>query len=682
MIKYALKFLLILLSIFIHQYLTGQESKVAKKSKQILQAIDRYHYQPRPIDDEFSAFLYCDLIKSLDERKLMFSTTDLEQLNEFRDELDNHINNNDYSFIKEISNLYDKRLNETIAFLNKQKNIEYDFEINDSIYIYKNRGHLSSNDLKSRYQKLIKYSALRLYYQQLDTVVKDYSIDIEKLKTYKEEAIEGELCWLMKRLTQGNFIDQYVEDSFLKSLSNAFDPHTLYLSPSENDFFNNSLSKESLSFGIELYRNDRGELEIESLIPGGPAWKSNLLNEGDVITALKDENNSKIDLKCIPTKDAVKIIYSDNIKEVIFSIRKKNGKQEEVKLQKEVIDVEENVIQSFVLEGEKKIGYIYLPSFYTNTEDWFYPQGCANDVAKAIFNLKREGIEGLIFDIRNNGGGSMYEAINMAGIFINYGAISISDSKGNGRQTIKDMNRGMAFTKPIVVLQNQYSASASELFAAAMQDYNRAVIVGAHSYGKSTIQQIVPLCNDLDTLTSNVGKDGYLKVTIGKFYRIDGTTHQKSGVQPDIKLANSFDKDSIGEINVSNALLNDTIQKKVYAYPLPALPIGTLKLRSKDRVKKDSHFERLAVNNSSNKEEVTHIIPLNAQCFVSYFKEQKAERKNEFDKISLYKVLSPAYLKSYGLDNDLTTNEQQIKIAQDEYITESFQIINDLINIK
>ncbi|TLX72257.1 hypothetical protein E9993_18245 [Labilibacter sediminis] len=682
MIKITLRVVLIGISIFFYQYLNGQEKKVTKKSELLLHAIDKCHYQPRSIDDSFSAFLYDDFIQSLDERKLIFSTSDLEQINKYKYELDNYMNNKDYSFINEISTLYNKRLNETVSFLNSQKDIDYNFELNDSICFYKNRGYLNSKDLVVRYQKLIKYAALRLYFQQSDTIREDVAVEPDRLKQFKDEAIEGELCWIQNRLTQGNSIEQYIEDSFLKSLSNTFDPHTLYLSPSENDFFNNSLSKESLSFGIELYRNNRGELEIESLIPGGPAWKSNKINEGDIIKSLQGENDSKLDLKCIPTKEAVEIIYSDKVKKVVFSIQKKNGKQVEVELQKELIDVEENAIQSFVLDGEKKIGYIYLPSFYTNSDDWFYPQGCANDVAKAIFNLKREGIEGLIFDIRNNGGGSMYEAINMAGIFINYGAISISDSKEDGLETIKDMNRGMAFTKPMVVLQNQYSASASELFAAAMQDYNRAVIVGAHSYGKSTIQQIVPLCNDLDTLSDNIGKDGYLKVTIGKFYRIDGTTHQKIGVQPDIRLANIFDKDSIGEVNASNALCNDTISKKVYAYPSPVIPIGTLRLKSRDRIKENNHFKSFVENDSHKSNEITYVVPLNAKNYACYFNEKKSKSKEDQDNTSVYNVLCSAYLKSYGLESDQSISKQQAQIAQDKYITESFQIVNDLINLK
>jgi len=654
-----------LLILFITTNLKSQESSVKHQTKLIIKAVNKHHYQAKAVDDQFSELLYQAFIDGLDQRKLIFSSVDLEQLMPLSTCLDDKITTNDFTFIDEITVVYQRRINELIHFLEEQKKIKHNINTTDSLHFVSDDIQLSVEAIRNKYTKLITFYTLDNYCSSLDSTALNSTIQHNKIDSLRSDIIERELCWLRQKSIYAEGLSGYISKVFLKALSSTYDPHTTYLSPDENDYFNNNLSKESQTFGFEVYRNNRGEIEIEKLYPGGSAWVSNQINEGDVITAIKTTGHDKVVVDCAQATKVAHIIYSDDVQEAQFTLRKKSGEVTEVELLKSPQRVEENVIKSFVLKGEKKLGYIYLPSFYMD--------GCANDVAKEIIKLKGDGIEGLIVDLRNNSGGSMYEAISMAGIFINYGALCISHTQKSAPITIKDMNRGMGFVKPLLILQNQYSASASEMFAAALQDYNRAVIVGAQSYGKSTIQQIIPLGNNLNESAEYPNRDGYLKLTIGKFYRIDGTTHQKVGVSPDIKLPTLYDSDNIGEGAMKNALLNDTITKKVYASTLKPLPIDTLVKNSKLRVSENASFAALSKNNLSAS------VPLNFEAFTAFYFEKDTIPTS----VAPYTVERPTHIKAllHAIEEVVYTTDSN-NIINDIYINESYTILNDLINIE
>jgi carboxyl-terminal processing protease len=302
------------------------------------------------------------------------------------------------------------------------------------------------------------------------------------------------------------------------------------------------------------------------------------------------------------------------------------------------------------------------------------PNGCANDISKELFKLKREGIEALIIDVRNNGGGSMLEAIRLTGVFIDYGAIAIIDKLGEGAMTVKDMDRGVAFSKPLVVMVNRTSASASELFAAAMQDQNRAVIVGGKTFGKSTMQNVIPL-----------SAEGFLKTTVGKFYRVTGKSHQKTGIIPDIELPSYYSKMNISESMYPSALENTTITHKTYYYPSKQLPIESLKSLSKSRVDTNSYFKKIASMADFFYQQTNHIsIPLNYDQFSLYYEQMNLlydGMVSDFDN-SAFTVQNPVYLSNIGERTEIekSVNQQNIEnIKNDIFIAESFNVLKDLI---
>ena len=311
------------------------------------------------------------------------------------------------------------------------------------------------------------------------------------LDSIKDEVIEAELCKLNVLQNEQGKIEELILNAYAKS----YDPHSNYFSTEQLDDFEVQLSDVTFSFGIDFNKNRKGEIIISAIAPGSPAWKCNQLNEGDILISIQDNEKEYRDFSCFSLKELEKLLSKiQNDSATAFKFAKNGGEHVEVKLTKEEIKVADNIISSFVLKGDKKLGYIYLPSFYTNDEFFSYlPNGCANDFAKELLQLKREGIEGLILDLRNNGGGSMLEAIRMVGNFINYGGISIVDDNQNELTTLKDLSRGVIFDRPLIVMVNQFSASASELFASAIQDQNRGLVVGTTTFGKSTMQNVRPV---------------------------------------------------------------------------------------------------------------------------------------------------------------------------------------------
>lgn len=377
-------------------------------------------------------------------------------------------------------------------------------------------------------------------------------------------------------------------------------------------------------------------------------------------------------------------LNNKEINEADFHIRKKDGKEVVLTLNKSRIEVQENIIRSYVLEGRMKIGYIYLPSFYSQHESGLRSyKGCASDVAKELIKLKSENINGLIIDLRNNGGGSMQEALWLSGIFIDFGAVAIEDKRTNGIATLKDLNKGTIYNAPLLILINQFSASASELFAAAMQDQNRAVIVGAPSYGKATMQQIVPVdAHKYETPYQYTGTPtGYLKLTTGAFYRVNGTSHQKTGVVPDIKLPFVYNDIDLSERAEKTAIDTKPIDKKSYYFPLPALPLQKLSELSAARITQNSDFNEVKTASKALAASYRKMaIPLSIDGYSKFYYAETT--KGQPKTTTAYQVKNPSYFNNSAVLTDSTKNKTVTnEISRDIYIGEAYDIINDLIKL-
>lgn len=666
----------------------SQQVPLCQQALMITKTAEKFHYEPRQVDDEFSRFVFQEFLHTLDKDGFYFTSKEVDILKAYELKIDNEIQMNKCHFLSLTTDLYRKRLQSTDSLIQSFKQENFDLSIDESLSIEPGKEYQSPAAIKDKWRKYLKLKILSSIVLSNDTIANVSKPSESKIEEIKQRLIDAQVCKIRKKLNSKQGIELYVGEIFLNAVSAAYDPHTNYFSIADQDRFETQLSRETYSFGLVLGKNESEELVIESLLPGGPAWKSQKLNEGDVILGFEAPGYPFKDFSCISNYEVANIMVSDQQKTGTFLVRKASGKEAKVVLEKQKIDVEENIIKSFILEGKVKTGYIYLPSFYSNRGfDLNGSDGCANDVARELIKLKREGIEGLILDLRDNGGGFMDEAIKMAGIFIDFGSLCIVESRGEEPFTMKDMNRGTVFNKPLIVLVNRFSASASELFAASMQDYNRGLIVGSSTYGKSTAQQVLPLdaykYNKVDAALSK--SPAYLKVTTGKFYRVDGTSHQKMGVIPDIALPDLYDFMDQGENFFPSSLAPGQTSKKAYFRPLVAMPIGALKSKSLTRVDEDSVFTKV----SQSAKVLANInklvdIPLQFESFNDFYKMILESASAGQKKTEAFKVSNPQYLKGMSsmYDLDLEINSGIMKrIETDAYIIESFEILSDLIEI-
>jgi len=665
------------------------QSSTCKKALMIIKTAEKYHYEPKAIDDNFSKLVFNEFMDFLDPKKLYFTKEEVTELEAFKNSIDDEILEQNCSFIEKITSLYAKKHSFADSLINTFKTRKFNFSQNETITFKEKEEFVCHDELVEKWRKLVKIEILYTYFNSEEEGENLEKLSPEKLAKIQKQIIDGESCMIKSETNHSGGIEEYVGSQFLQAIAYTFDPHTSYFTPAKENNFSRRLSKESLSFGLEVGNNDLGEIEIHGIMPGSSAWNSGKLNEGDIILKVETSKGEIKDFNCLSTEEVIYFMAAADIKEATFFIRKMNGEEISLMLKKGRIDVQDNVIESFILEGEKKIGYIYLPSFYSQMDNVDYlPNGCANDVAKELLKLKREGINGLILDLRNNGGGSMLEAIRMAGIFIDYGAISIIHTRDEKPVTLKDIDRGTIYNDPLIVLINEFSASASELFAAAMQDHNRGLLVGARSYGKSTAQEIVPIDAYNYENQTNLKKDpdGYLKLTKSKFYRVTGKSHQKEGVIPDITLPSIYDKIEIGEASNPSALSQTSIEKKTYYYPKDSLPVAELRNLSEIRVKADLAFsaiEKRSVELAEEEDEIT--ISLNLKVFRDYYFSDEEEENEELrtEKNTFFTVKNPSYMKGISSINDSGEEVNKyimLDIENSNYIKEAYNIIFDLLN--
>jgi carboxyl-terminal processing protease len=476
---------------------------------------------------------------------------------------------------------------------------------------------------------------------------------------------------------------------FLNCMSHAFDAHSAYMSPTQMENFMSALSSEGYYFGISVDENENGEFVISNLRPGGPAWKSGTVHNGDVIEKLRWAGNEWIDVAGMDEQEIDAILSESNHNTLELTLRNVTAGPQVVQLKKEKLDSDDNIVRSFILEGRKKIGYISLPDFYS---EWGDQEGaqCANDVAREILKLKRENIQGLILDVRFNGGGSLAEAVAMAGTFVDAGPMGILKTKATDEVTVKDMNRGTVYDGPLVIMVNRLSASASEFLAAALQDHRRAIIVGTGTYGKATGQEmysLIPGKPDIDYAKLNNPAWGYSTITTSRIYRINGKSLQRQGVVADITLPDFYDIDGYSEAALPFALKPDSSSKKTYYTQFAPFPIKQLREKSHARVVADTLFASIQnyVNNIYDKKEETDFVewPLLMQkAFADHhqFQSIKAALENT---TPVFSIAVPAQEQQKLLwdEYDEGIHAAWVKnIGKDISLEEAFHILCDYID--
>ena len=524
--------------------------------------LDKYHYNSIEINDQFSQEMFDTYLDLLDSQKKYFLATDIKDFERFEFELDDMIKSYDLTFfnlshqrllqrIKEVKEFYPSILNKSFDF-SIQENINLDFE--NISFPQNNRERIN------RWRKQLKYSALDIY----DIKLSEQNLKSKSSENPKSnETLIKESVDLVKKNIENVFdlMGDLQRKDWFSNYINAFvvqlDPHTFYFKPEDKERFDMSMSGKFDGIGARLSK-ESGGIKIVDIILGGPLWRDKLIEIGDEIIKVAQGNEMPVDVIGMRLEDAIKLIKGPKDSEVRLTIRKKiDGEIKVVPVIRDEIKLEETYAKSTIIKKQdKKYGLITLPKFYVDFDD-YKTRNCATDVKIEIAKLKKNGIEGLILDLRNNGGGSLQTVVDMTGLFIEKGPVVQVKSFGDRKQVIFDKDPSISWDGPMVILLNQMSASASEILAAALQDYKRAVIVGSSkSFGKGTVQNVI----DLNRFMSNSNFDlGALKITTDKFYRINGGSVQVEGVKSDIKIPNRLSFIPIGEDDEKNPLGWDKI---------------------------------------------------------------------------------------------------------------------------
>lgn len=553
--------------------------------------IQQEHYNPKPVDDSLSVYVFDTFMDQLDPNRNLFTQIEYQKLVQHRLQLDNYIAQKNCSFMNDFVSAYQLALKRKKKILDKIQKEAFDYNTNDTVKFSKKNFpfDLVEKDLERVWKKRLRYDILEEI-SKLSTNLDSLNIHFEKLeKSTKTKVFDTNLCKVSSLLSSKKGIEEDLKNSFLNIFCTYFDPHTNYFSPDAKSSFMSGLSTSNLSLGLNITFNEKEEIIVEDIVPGGPAAKSEKFEKEDVILKVSNKKGEEYLVSCASIEKIGELIYSDSNAEIELTIQKKNGNIQAVLLKKEVMKTNANSVFSYIVEKETRIGYINIPSFYSDF-DGSTVQGCADDVAKEIVKLQKDNIKGLVIDLQDNGGGSMEEAIKLAGMFIDSGPISVLVNSKKKQDIIKDVNRGSAYNGPIIVLINGNSASASEFYSATMQDYNRAIIIGSKSLGKASMQTIIPL--------EKKKQQDFVKLTVEKFYRVTGESNQIKGIIPDILLPVLFDSITTREVSFKTALQQDTISTKANFNALANPNFEKIVALSNSRVKKSELFNEINIANT------------------------------------------------------------------------------------
>ena len=641
--------------------------------------VEKGHYKKISIDDNLSENLYNSFIKQLDSQKRFFLKSDIREFEKYKYLLDDQIKEYDLSFFNLVYQRSKIRIEEAKSYYKELVNNKFNFNLNENIDLdfEKKEYARSKSEIKNRWRKQLKFSTLDIATLKLgDTlsVINDriYNESIAIVKKNTEDYFE--------------FITDLDRDDWYSNYLNAFltqlDPHTYYFQPEDKERFDVNISGKFTGIGARLTKTE-GNIKVVEIIIGGPVWKDKLLDVGDIIIKVAQENEEPVDIVGMKVDDAIKLIKGPEKSIVSLTVKKLDGSIKEVQITRALVELEELYAKSTLIEEDDiRYGYISLPKFYVDFSN-YKNRNSAEDVKNEIIKLKNNGIEGLILDLRNNGGGSLQSVVDMTGLFIEKGPIVQVKSIGNRKQVLYDRNSEIVWNGPLVVLINEMSASASEILAAALQDYERAVILGSKkTFGKGTVQNVI----DLNKFISNSDFDlGALKITTDKFYRINGESVQLEGVKSDVIVPDSYMHIFNGEKDEENPLAWDKIDPAMYNPWINEGSLDFISSNAQSRVN-DNNYLKLISKRADwiEKQQKNKTIPLKFLTYQNYLDENKNKTK-EFESLSKYSNdLNFKLLKSekdYIMSNkELLSNRNRWhkNLTKDIYISEGVNILKQL----
>ena len=669
--------------LFIGFAITNKKFSDPNKDRLLMEVVkyvvEKGHYKKISIDDNLSENLYHSFIKQLDNQKRFFLKSDIREFEKYKYLLDDQIKEYDLSFFNLVYQRSKIRIEEAKSYYEELVNNKFNFNLNENIDLdfEKKEYARSKSEIKNRWRKQLKFSTLDIATLKLgDTlsVINDriYNESIAIVKKNTEDYFE--------------FITDLDRDDWYSNYLNAFltqlDPHTYYFQPEDKERFDVNISGKFTGIGARLTKTE-GNIKVVEIIIGGPVWKDKLLDVGDIIIKVAQENEEPVDIVGMKVDDAIKLIKGPEKSIVSLTVKKLDGSIKEVQITRALVELEELYAKSTLIEEDDiRYGYISLPKFYVDFSN-YKNRNSAEDVKNEIIKLKNNGIEGLILDLRNNGGGSLQSVVDMTGLFIEKGPIVQVKSIGNRKQVLYDRNSEIVWDGPLVVLINEMSASASEILAAALQDYERAVILGSKkTFGKGTVQNVI----DLNKFISNSDFDlGALKITTDKFYRINGESVQLEGVKSDVIVPDSYMHIFNGEKDEENPLAWDKIDPAMYNPWINEGSLDFISSNAQSRVN-DNNYLKLISKRADwiEKQQKNKTIPLKFLTYQNYLDENKNKTK-EFESLSKYSNdLNFKLLKSekdYIMSNkELLSNRNRWhkNLTKDIYISEGVNILKQL----
>ncbi|MBX9449373.1 MAG: carboxy terminal-processing peptidase [Taibaiella sp.] len=554
--------------------------------KTVIKILENGHYSPKEINDSFSAQVFNKMFESLDYEKKFFLQSDVDELSKYKYQIDDQLKSNDITFFNELSQVFSKRLAQTEKYYQEILNKNFDFNAGDEYETDPEKLSFVKDEaaLKARWNTNLKFRVLSKFYdlkkEQETKKEEDKSYKVVSDNELKKQAAESIIKVqerYFRRLKKFNDNERFA--IFMNSITEGNDPHTTFMQPTDKKKFDELMSGSFIGIGATLQQQDDGRVKITSIVTGSPAWKQGSLKTDDIIEKVAQDEQTPVEVEGYDIEDIIKMIRGEEGTTVKLTVAKPDGSRQVIPIIRGKVDLENVFAKSSIIkEDGKKIGYIVLPEFYSNFNG-ISERKSSTDVEKEVAKLMDEGVDGIVLDLRNNGGGSLSDVVDIAGLFIGSGPVVQVKSSGNNTMTLRSKRPQPLYTGPLAVMINSGSASASEILAAAIQDYKRGVVIGSTSFGKGTVQKIISLDQFVSSQDRRMimeqlkqGKEdaefdgiGSLKITVQKFYRVNGGSTQLKGVEPDIYLPDAFELiDDIGEKKDKNALPWDKISAAEY----------------------------------------------------------------------------------------------------------------------
>jgi carboxyl-terminal processing protease len=664
----------------------------------ITYVLEKGHYSPKDMDDAFSRNIYKNFIDGVDPLKRYFLNSDIEEFKQYETAIDDQIKIKEVTFFKLVYTRLTERIAEIEKIYPRILELPFDYSIDEELNVDYDKITYPKNikALENRWRKQLKFTTISNYYDLIEEngtnlnekPTERKNEDYEDPKNLNEIEIEARENTKSSMSEYFDFVNDLESKDyfgiFLNTIVEEFDPHTNYFAPSDRDRFELQMSGKLEGIGARLQKKN-DYIKIIEVISGGPAWRGEHVEVGDMIMKVKQESEKEaVSVVGMRLDDAVKLIKGPKGTKVILTIKRVDGSIEEEIITRDVVEIEETYAKSTLIKkDDKNYGLIDLRQFYFDMQN-YKERNAASDVKKEIIRLKKAGMEGLIIDLRGNGGGSLRTAVDMAGLFIKEGPIVQVASSGSKKEVLNDNDEEIIWNGPLVILVNELSASASEILAAAMQDYKRAIVVGSkQSYGKGTVQNLLDLNQWLRN--NEMGDMGSLKLTTQKFYRVNGGSTQLEGVKSDVVMADRYSYIDIGEKDYNNPLPYDKIEPANYEVWNGNIDYEKTISRSVERITKSQQLKLIDENAQwiKNRRDVT-TVNLNYESYKKDI-ESRIDETKKFDSIDnydnklIYESL-PFEIELMKQDSILFKKRKRWhkSLGNDIYIEEGINILQDL----